>query len=297
MADESTAPEEGGIETETEAPVETEATEVEVVAEGEESEAPEVIEFDFAGTKYQVPTGSSVDEVAEEIQNLASNLHGDYTKKTQTLAEERKEFEATNAKIQERAAALEKLEGMTSEAFGAFSQGLQLKAEIGQYQAALADGTLWQSDPDRARLYSDTVAQKSAQLSGIQQQVAQQENAIAAARVQDAEKRMSEGREAVTSRIKDFDESALVNYATQNGIPQEQAAQWALNPTVAIMAHKAMLFDRLQAKTTQAPAKVVKPAKPAKGSGQRRKVVNLNDSKTSSKDWFKAREAQLKARR
>lgn len=299
LSDESTVGEDAEIETET---PEAEIAEGEVVLEAEEVDAepegdgPEVIEFDFAGTKYQVPTGSSVDEVAERIQELATNLQGDYTRKTQSVAEERKQVEEAAAKMQAQQESLDKLEGLSNERLATVSQGLLLQREIEQLRAMDPNGTLWQSNPDQARQVSDAIAQKQAQLNAVTQQAAQQEADLAQARSADIERRMQEGREFVTSRVSDFDETALVDYAANNGIPREDAEKWSLSPAVAIIVDKARRFDALQAKATRVVPKSVKPAKPARG-GSSRRVVNLNDGKTSSKDWFKAREKQLKESR
>ena len=85
MSDETTVTEGEIVDTVEAEPVETEEGIVlEAEEEAEETEEEEVFEFDLAGTKHQVKKGAVVDDLAEELQNLASNLHGDYTKKTQS---------------------------------------------------------------------------------------------------------------------------------------------------------------------------------------------------------------------
>ena len=73
-------------------------------------------------------------------------------------------------------------------------------------------------------------------------------------------------------QIKGFNESEVIDYVTKtHGMSAEEAKTWPLNPVTAIMAHKAMLYDRMQAsakpKPAQKQAAPAKPSAPVKGKG------------------------------
>ena len=77
-------------------------------------------------------------------------------------------------------------------------------------------------------------------------------------------------------RIKDFSTKhapEVVKYAVEKyGMSQADADQWAMNPVVTEMAHKAMLYDRMQAKAARpnpkpAQAKPVPAMKTKGGAG------------------------------
>lgn len=296
MSDESTVDSDVEID-EPDETQELEASEEVVEEEGESEEVTEVHEFDFGGTKHQVPVGASVDEVADSLQEFATSIHGDYTKKTQTLAEQTKEIETAAERLKADRAAVDKLSNLQGEAFGTFSQGLQLKAEIEQLQGAMSN-ELWQSDPDQARMLSDRLSAKQAEFLQVQNTVSAQELEFQKAQEQDVARRTEEGKQLVQSKVKDFDADAVVDYAVKTyGIPAEEAARWPLNPVSAIMAHKAMKFDEMQTKAASSVKKVVKPVQAPKGKGAKTTSTDLNDPKMSSKEWFKLRQKQMREAR
>lgn len=95
-------------QTEEEAPEAVEATEPEAEqgdepqadATEEEAEAETEWEIEFAGQTHKLPPGTP-EEVARKVQELGKNLHSDYTRKTQEIAETRKAIEAERATAQE----------------------------------------------------------------------------------------------------------------------------------------------------------------------------------------------------
>jgi hypothetical protein len=81
---------------------EPEAEQPEGQADATEDEAePETEwEIEFAGQTHKMPPGTPED-VARKVQELGKNLHSDYTRKTQEIAETRKAIEAERATAQE----------------------------------------------------------------------------------------------------------------------------------------------------------------------------------------------------
>jgi len=258
-------PEEPGVEAEaSEDASEAPAEETEGAEEEGEEEPPEMVEFNFGGDKLEVEKGSLTPEVAERLQKFSDGIWKDYTTKSQTNAETAKQLEA-------REAAISNMANLNGEALQTYSQGLHVRQEI--EQLSQVDMTaLWQSDPDQARQLSDQLASKQAEFNAIVAKVGQYENNLQEAQQSEIARRAEEGKAILDRRIKGFSaEKApdVVRYAVEQGMTQEDANQWALNPRVTEMAYKAMMFDRMQAKakTPNPKPKLVAPVKPMKAVG------------------------------
>lgn len=273
MTDESIA-DDIGVEIEDAPEIEAEAEtlasdEVEGEAgseEGDDQEQPETveeIEFDFFGNKRVLPKGAIPDDLAAEIQGYAKDFEAANTRKTQAIAEQTKQVQAQ----QEVVVRLASLQG---DAFETFSHGLQVKAEVEQLSAVDLNA-LWQSNPDQARRISDTLSAKQAQLRGIQNEVAQKEQAFQQAQQQDVAKRVEQGESLVKRMIPDFDPAPVMEYAMkQYGVSEQDARTWQLNPVAAAAMHKAMKYDQMQAKAkaAQPVTRKAQPVAPMKGKGK-----------------------------
>ena len=66
----------------------------------EEAEAETEWEIEFAGQTYKLPPGAP-EEIARKVQDVGKNLHSDYTRKTQEVAEARKAIEVERQTAQE----------------------------------------------------------------------------------------------------------------------------------------------------------------------------------------------------
>ncbi len=233
--------------------------------EGAEDEAPEMVEFDFGGNKLEIPKGSVPPELADKITEFTQGTWSKFTKDQQANAETAKSLAA-------RETALQTMEQINGDVQTAYSKGLQLRNEI--EQLSQVDLRIeWQSNPDRARQISDTLAAKQAEFQNIVGQVGQYETSLSQAQQQERERLSAEGRAVLDQKIKGFStEKApeLVKHVVENyGMSQEDAEQWDINPTVTEMAYKAMLYDRMQAsaKKPQAKPTQAKPVKPMKAKG------------------------------
>lgn len=239
----------------------------------ESEEAADVIEFDFGGNKLEVKKGDVPPELAEKIDSFSKEIWADYTKKSQTNAEVAKSLSA-------RQDALDNIEVLTGETLDTFSRGKGIKAEIEQLSAVNLQA-LWQSDPDRARMVSDTLSAKQAELHSIIETVDQYEQQITQARQAELARRSDEGKQLLDRKYKGFStETApkLEAYAVENGIPEDEAKTWASSPVVAEFAYKAMLYDQMQkAKTPKATPKTAQPVRSMKNKGGNRNSSNPND--------------------
>ena len=274
---------------EAEAEIEADADEPEPEvenAEGEEEEAegktedgPDEaaeIEFDLGGgQKVTFKADATAQDVMEEAQRAFKAVEGNYTRKSQEVAEQAKQIKA-------RASVVEKLESMNGEILETFSHGQQLKREIEQLSAVDANA-LWQSDPDQARRLSDTLAAKQAEFQSTVARLNEQEHTLTQSHAQERARMLDEGKQAVLRQVKDFEAQApeVIQYAVQQGVSQQDAEQWGMNPIAAVMAYKAMKFDQMQAKAAKAanqpaPAKPVRAASGGKGGKASKSIEDMS---------------------
>lgn len=223
---------------------------------GEGEGEPETVEFTFGGNKLEVPKGAIPDELAEKIQTFSNDTYADYMRKSQANADVAKTL-AT------RSEAVEKLTQLNGQALQTYSLGLQLRSDIEQLQSVDLPA-LWQSDPDQARRVSDVLASKQADFQNIVSRVQEFETGMDEQQQQFVVQQRTEGRARLENYAKDFTSKIapeIVAYVVNDyGMDETEAGNWDLNPIVAQMAHKAMLYDRMQAEAAK-PQKP-KPAAP-----------------------------------
>jgi|TARA_Y100000310_G_C20704273_1_gene833443 hypothetical protein len=279
------APKEGGdpepekigdqVEAEPEAVEEPEEAEAEAeAAEDEDAETdpadqePENVEFVFGGKKLEVARGDMTDELAEKVTQFTDEVWADYTTKSQANAEMTKTLSAKTESV-------EKLMTLNGEALQTYSQGLALRQDIEMLQSVDMNA-LRQHDPDQWRYNTDLLAQKQADFQNIVALVDQQETQLNDAKQIMSEQRGIENRKTLNNKIKDFETKVapqVVDYVMETyGWAQDVAERWDQNPDMTDMARKAMLYDKMQAKTKSAskqPApKKADPVAAAKNKGK-----------------------------
>lgn len=300
---EASAAEETGSETVDDAAGEdaAESTSEDGGEAGDEDGAEEV-EIDFGGNKLSVRKSEIPDEVLDKVQNFAKDTWAEHTRRSQEVAEQRKQVEA-------RQEAVNKLAGLQGEALETFSRGLALRAEI-QQLSQIDLSALWQSDPDRARRTSDLISQKQAEFQRTSSKVAQIEAEQARAQETEFSRQREAGKTEIHRRIKDFKADEVIDYVvSKHGIDRAVAERdWPMNPAMTVLAHKAMLYDRMQAKARASAAPKTPTAQPVKatakkGGGSGRPVpfsaADPNgDSIRDADEWAKRyREHQAKRKR
>ena len=268
---------------------------------GDEDGAEEV-EIDFGGNKLSVRKADIPEEVLAKVQSFAKDTWAEHTRRSQEVAEQRKQVEA-------RQEAVNKLSGLQGEALETFSRGQALRAEI-QQLSQVDLNALWQSDPDRARRVSDAISRKQAEFQQTLSKVAQIE--AEQSRTQEAEvsRQREAGKAEVERRIKGFKAEEVIDYVvSKHGMDRAVAERdWSMNPTMTVLAHKAMLYDRMQVKAKAAAAPKTPTAQPVKatakkGGGSGRPVpfsaADPNgDSISDADEWAKRyREHQAKRKR
>jgi len=214
-----------------------------------ETEEIEEIELSFGAEKFKVAKGAIPADVLEKLEGYTKSIQGDYTRKTQEVAEQRKSAEAQ----MEFATKLGSLKG---DALKAFSDGQRLASEIERLEQ-VDIGALWQSDPDQARRISDAISSKRGDFQRQVNAVTQHENAMDAEQQRYVATQLEAGRAKMSQLVKGFDakgEADLIQYAVKHGIPEQDVKRWALNPITSAFAWKAMKYDALQASTKAASA-------------------------------------------
>ena len=263
-------------------------------SEDADEDVPEYREYDFGGKKFQVNKDALSDEESEQFESYGKGLQSDYTKKTQELAEQRKQIEA-------REQSAEKLLSLQGDTLDIYSKGLAIRQELAQLNE-IDLNQLWQSNPDQARQISDAISQKTKEFNATVQQVSAKEGEMAHTKQADRQAREIEGEKALNARIPQFTEKVgdVIDYfcKTYGADKKATEAGWRSDPVVTELAYKAMMFDKMKAKVKKGSK--VNPAtatesKPVKGKGGRHKS-NTPTDKDSAKDWLAKRNAQLRKR-
>jgi hypothetical protein len=301
--EEATSPEEGVEPEEIEADeadapeADEEPVEVTDDDDGDDTEddEEEEVEINFGGDKLRMPKGAIPDEIAAKVAEMSRNLESGYTKKFQTLSEQRTSLEA-------REKTVEKLQSLDGEALEKYSRGNVMKQELAQLQQ-IDINRLWQSKPDQARKVSDRVSQLTGQFNAIVNDVSRLEGESEHLQQVEIARREEEGHQEVERRIPGFAEkhaNDLVKYAISNGIPKREAELWQRNPVVTEMAWKAMQYDAVKAKASKASkpktadAEPIKPSR-SRGSKTRKNLVSDADS-MSTDEWMRMRNEQVNRR-
>lgn len=264
--------------------------------EDEEAAEVEMTDINFGGNKLEVPKEQleQFPELGKKVQEFAENTWRDYTKGKQEVTE-------TAASQKEQQAALDKMESIQGDMLETYSQGLQLQKDIAQLQQMQRPTTqqmddLYRTAPDQYRRVSDQLADVDRQITAKQaefqstiNQVGQFETDFDTAQQAELDRRTTEGTATLDRKIKNFSAQHapdVVQYAIDHGIPEADAKQYSLNPTVTEMAYKAMMYDRMQTKKVAPKPKTAKvtPIKAPKGAG--RATAKTNDVSTMSDAQF-----------
>lgn len=290
-------PEDGDAQTDADKAEETlEDAETEENEDGEKVLAEE-IEFDVAGTKHKFPKGTPLEVALEKVQEYAKGVEADWQRKYQETAALRKAAEE-QAKVSQR------LLSLKTEQSAVYAEGVKAAQEI-EYYSKIDLNSLWQSNPDQARMVSDRLAQANYKFNQVQAQLGQYGEQLNQAERQFVEARSKEGEQVVAKAIKGWNaqvEAEVVAYAVKtHGINEADAKNWRLNPVATIAMHKAMLWDRMQAKAAKpspAPEAPKAPVVPIKAPASKT-VKTLSDLAKSDNvdEWARRRNAELIKRR
>lgn len=224
---------------------ETEGEE-EAGAEGQQPEAPEMVEIEIDGKKYQVP--------AELKDGYLKN--GDYTRKTQEVAEMRRSAEA---KIEEAAKHFQ----ASQEFIQANAALMNVEQQLQQYQNV--NWNQWeQEDPMAANSHWRQFQMLKEQRGEVAQYLEKTQAERNAKAERDIANRLHETREFAQKEIPGWSEEVdkkIVGFAQGVGFSIDQLKA-AMTPQVYKILHLAWLGDQSMQKQKAAPARPQAPVKP-----------------------------------
>ena len=242
--------------------------------EPQESEEDQLEEFEWDGKTIMGPKG-----LKDGVM-----MHADYTKKTQEVAERRKELEAFEQSVQERAKATDEEMELRAEAWA-------FDAAIKQYEDI--DWSAWaDQEPvaaQKARFQYEDLIRRSGERK-------QQLDEFATKRSHEAQqelaKRIGQTREYAQKNIKGFNnemEKRVAEFALEQGLTQAQL-QSNISPVVFSILHKAMIGEETLKGPATPPRKQAVPLKTV--SSRSNAPVRKAFSDMSMDEYVKARKAQ-----
>lgn len=232
-----------------EATAETEGAEgTEDGAEPAEPQEPETVEIEFDGEKFNVPAKLKAGFM----------MNADYTRKTQEVAEMRKEAET----VREEAA---KVYQSSREFIEANAVMMNVESQLKQYEG-VDWNRLEQEDPVGAMSHW----RQFQQLQGQRQQVAQYlqnaESERSAKAEQEIATRLHQTAEFAQREIPGWNQQVdqeVTKFATDFGFTAEQLRA-AMTPQIYKVLHRAMLGEKLLQQQKSAPKPAPKQAQPLK---------------------------------
>ena len=253
--------------------------------ETDDGSDPETVEVEFNGQKYKVPAALKDGFL----------MQGDYTRKTQEVAEQRKAVDAERTQVQQMAQ-------MTQEEIGALVDLRNIDAQLEQYQKVNWQAA-FQEDPFGAQsaraAFDDLKDKRAAALQSYQQASGKRSEAAKQATA----KRLQETAEYAQKNIPNWSpelDLEITRYAESKGFDRDTLKN-AYTPQVYEILHKAFIGEQLMAKQaaakpkpkSQAPKKPLTTVKPkGQASGQK----DISDmSMDEYADYMNAKERKRKA--
>ena len=242
------------------------------------------------GEKYRIPK-----TLAAHLKELEQGRlrQDDYTRKTQSVAQERQEIESRAQQLQAR-------EQFQQQHVQAVAEVISIDKQLANYQKLDWNG-LMDADPVQAmkldRQMRELQQQRTQIVSGIEQ--TQQQQTLA--QQQATARQRQDAMELLQREIKGFGTpevtKALVEVGQKSGYQPHELAN-VTDPRAIKLLHKAYLYDQLIAKQTTAAkpkaAEVVPITRVSPGSGAVKK--SIADPNISMDDYIKLR-AEMKRRK
>lgn len=257
-----------------------EADELPEGAELDESTAdPDEEEVEYEGEKYKVPA---------KLKD-ALLRQSDYTRKTQEVAEIRRQTEAEKQMIaQEREFIQHNLKDVATVT--------ALDQQIAQYQGVNWD-QLTESDPVQAMKLERQLRNLQSQREQAAAAVTQRQAHFVQMQQQEAARQLQEGQRVLQREIPGWNESLareLVDYGLKRGYAPE-VLQNIRNPQFVIDLHNSYQFTKLREKAAQKPK--VLQEKPVTRIQATKATATKDPDSMSAEEWAKWRNAQLRKKR
>jgi hypothetical protein len=251
-------------------------------SESGDEQAEEEDEIEVDGKKFMLPKSAAEKLKSERL------MQADYTRKTQEVAESRRQVEQYHESVRAQA---EMQQAYVNE----IAEVTAIDKQLAEY-AKLDFQALILQDPVQAMQLQHqhqvllnaraTAANNITQKQQQQNWEAQQETA----------KSLQEGQAVLARDIKGWSPELaqkLVNYGAEIGFKKERLSS-ITDPSVVKLLHKAYLFDQLSKKP--AASKVETQEKPVTRIAAKSSGAQKDPDKMSSDEWLRWRESQIKRR-
>jgi hypothetical protein len=258
------------------------STEYETDADLGEQAAPGEEEVEYEGEKYKVPP-----QLKDALLRQA-----DYTRKTQEVAEQRKQIEAQAAEVRQRAEQQQRYVADMAEV-------VALDKQMQQYQQ-LDWQELIDTDPQGAMKLQHQLGQLQNKRAELAHNLTQKQQQDALNEQQAIAKRVQEADAYLRREIPNWSDersNQLMKYGVDLGIQPEVLSQAVINqPVLAKLLHKAEMFDQLEKKQAARP-KPEGQEKPVTRITAARSTVQKNPDEMNVEEWTKWRNAQVNKKR
>lgn len=212
-------------------------------------------------------------------------LHSGFTQKTQTLAEERKAFQAEQTQHRE----------LTQTYIRDVSRIVNMDEQLAQFAKVDWRG-LSDADPAKASSLHIQYQELRAARDGLAGELSQKQQSAMQQQTEARSKQLQEANAVLTRELKGWSKemaAKLSAYGESQGFPREVISNVA-QPAFVKLLHKAQMYDQLVAKRTGAPPPPPVPGTRVSGSAAQttRKLSDLSDS-----DYDKARRDYIRKHR
>lgn len=234
-------------------------------------------EIDYEGKKLKVP---------KEIKD-AILRHADYTRKTQEVAEERRQVEAMRAQAKENAA-------LQQEVLVEVAKVVSIDQRLAQY-SNIDWNRFYDEDPVGASKADRESRELQAHKAHILNEITQKEQAQNLKREQATAKAYQENMAVLERDIKGWSpklQQELKAYALETGLTQEEVASIQSAAQVKAL-HRAYLYDQLVKKQAAQKSKPASQAAPVTRISAQKAGTNKDPDKMTSAEWLKWRNSQV----
>jgi len=235
-------------------------------------------EIDYEGKKLKVP---------KEIKD-AILRHADYTRKTQEVAEERRQVEAMRAQAKENAA-------LQQEVLVEVAKVVSIDQRLAQY-SNIDWNRFYDEDPVGAAKADRESRELQAHKAHILNEITQKEQAQNLKREQATAKAYQENMAVLERDIKGWSpklQQELKAYALETGLTQEEVASIQSAAQVKAL-HRAYLYDQLVKKQQASQkSKPASQAAPVTRISAKQAGTNKNPDDMPMADWLKWRNSQV----
>lgn len=239
-------------------------------------------EIEHEGVKAKVPK-----ELKEAFMRNA-----DYTRKTQEVAEQRRNIEAQQAALQQQAR-------FQQENVAEVAVVAAIDMQLAEFNK-LDWSALIAQNPQQAALLDRQMRDLQGKRTQITHSLSQKQQHQALREQQETAKRIQEGRRELEREIKGWSpETAekLGQYGLKSGFPEALLQNMGALPFAVPLLkalHKAQQYDQLLAQRTTKPQSA--PPPPATRVGARASAAVTDPDKLNADDWMKWRGTQLAAK-